>query len=203
MKDDPILNERFGKYTPEGKLTPGYGDGYQFYVGHDDVHSILLDLLTSEKLGFKGNMFGFDDQALNDAILALFKIPSVHVQLSLDKSQAGGVHEKQILAADQAQDPVDFANSFCILQSATHQISHTKGGILASQGLYFGGSTNWSSSGEGTGISLQVDTKNPPGFKAQNNTLTVSSNKTNLLRFGVELDVEHSSGLAGKSTIKA
>ncbi|MDE1829384.1 MAG: hypothetical protein KGI25_03575 [Thaumarchaeota archaeon] len=196
MSDDPVLNERFGKYTPEGKLTPGYGDGYLFYAGRDDIHGIMLDLLQAEKLSCKINMYGFDDQELNDAILAYFKNPSIHVQISLDKAQAGGVHEKQILEADQQQDPADFANSFTILQSATHQISHTKGGVLASQGIYFEGSTNWSSSGEGTGVSLKADVANPKGFKAQNNTLYVSTNKTNLTRFSVELDVEH---LVGKN----
>lgn len=193
--DDPTL-AILGKWTPEGHLTPGYGNSYLFFVGRDDVHGILLHLITSEKLSLKLNMFGFDDQELNDAILALFKVPSIHVQISLDKSQAGGVHEKSILAADAQQDASDYANSFCILQSATHQISHTKGGVLASQGIYFEGSTNWSSSGEGAGISLKTDVKNPAGFKAQNNTLLVSTNSVNFRRFQVQLDTEHQIGLA-------
>lgn len=194
MTDNPALAV-FGQYTPEGVLSPGYGDSYLFFVGRDDVHGILLHLLSNEKMSLKLNMFGFDDQELNDAILALFKVPSVHVQVSLDKSQAGGVHEKQIIAADEAQDPTDFSNSFCILQSATHQISHTKGGVLSSQGIYFEGSTNWSSSGEGTGISLKADVTNPKGFKAQNNTLLVSTNPVNLRRFSTQLDVEHLIGV--------
>lgn len=192
--DDPTL-ATLGQYTPEGHLTPGYGNSYLFFVGRDDVHGILLHLITNEKLSLKLNMFGFDDDELNQAILALFKVPSVHVQISLDRSQAGGVHEKSILAADQAQDPTDFANSFVILQSATHQISHTKGAVLASQGVYFEGSTNWSSSGEGTGISLKSDVKNPAGFKAQNNTLLVSTNSVNYRRFQTQLDNEHTIGL--------
>jgi hypothetical protein len=194
MSDDPRL-AIFGQYTPEGELSPGYGDSYIFFVGRDDIHGILLHLLTNEKMSLKLNMFGYDDQDLNDAILALFKVPSVHVQVSLDKSQAGGVHEKAIIAADEAQDPSDFANSFCILQSATHQISHTKGGVLASQGIYFEGSTNWSSSGEGTGISLKADVKSPAGFKAQNNTLLVSTNPVGMRRFSIQLDTEHNVGL--------
>lgn len=194
MSDDPTL-AILGQYTPEGVLTPGYGNSYLFFVGRDDVHGILLYLIQNEKLSLKINMFGFDDQELNDAILALFKVPSVHVQVSLDKSQAGGVHEKAIIAADQENDPVDMANAFVILQSATHQISHSKGGVLASQGIYFEGSTNWSSSGEGTGISLKADVKNPAGFKAQNNTLLVSTNQVNLRRFNAQLDVEHQIGL--------
>lgn len=195
----------FGQYTPEGVLTPGYGNSYLFFVGRDDVHSILLHLIQSEKLSLKLNMFGFDDEELNTAILNLFKIPSIHVQVSLDKSQAGGVHEKKIIAADQAQDPADFANSFTILQSATHQISHTKGGVLASQGIYFEGSTNWSSSGEGVGISLKANVKNPSGFKAQSNTLLVSTNSVNFRRFATQLDTEHQIGLAqnAKANLKS
>lgn len=192
--DDPSLAP-FGQYTPEGTLTPGYGNSYLFFVGRDDVHSILLHLITNEKLSLKLNMFGYDDEELNQAILNLFKVPSVHLQISLDKSQAGGVHEKKLIVADEQQDASDFANSFCILQSATHQISHTKGGVLASQGIYFEGSTNWSASGEGTGISLKADVANPKGYKAQNNSLLVSTNQVNLRRFQSQLDNEHTIGL--------
>jgi hypothetical protein len=200
---DDLRLQPFGKYTPEGKLTPGYGDHYLFFVGRDDVHSILLDLITNEHMSFKMNMFGYDDQTLNDAIFALFKNPSIHVQISLDRSQAGGVHEKQLLTADEQQDPSDFANSFVILESETSQISHTKGGVLASQGIYFEGSTNWSASGEGTGISLVADVSNPKGFKAQNNTLLVSCNPVGLSRFSVQLDVEHQTGLKQAAKRKA
>lgn len=194
MSDNSAL-QVFAKYTPEQQLQAGYGDSYLFFVGRDDIHGILLHLIQSEKLSLKINMFGFDDEELNNAILALFKNPSIHVQVSLDRTQAGGVHERALIGADQAQDPADFANSFCVLQSATHQISHTKGGVLASQGIYFEGSTNWSSAGEGTGVSLKSDVENPKGFKAQNNTLLVSTNPVNMRRFNVQLDVEHSIGL--------
>jgi hypothetical protein len=44
--DDPRL-AALGKYTPEGSLTPGYGETYLFMVGRDDVHGILLHLLTA------------------------------------------------------------------------------------------------------------------------------------------------------------
>ena len=198
MPDDPRL-VMLGQFTPEGILTPGYGDHYLFMVGRDDVHGILVHLLGQEKLGLKLNMFGYDDQELNDAILALFNNPGVLVQISLDKSQAGGVHEKAIIAADEAKDPTDFSSSFCILESATHQISHTKGGVLLGQQVWFEGSTNWSASGEGEGISLKADVKNPPGFKAQNNTLLVSTNPVGFTRFSTQLDAEHRIGL-GQST---
>ena len=178
-----------GQFTPEGVLSEGYNDHYLFFVGRDDVHGILLYLLNHETLGFKCNMFGYDDQELNDAILNFFKTPSIKVQVTLDKSQAGGVHEKALLAAD-ASNP-DFNNSFVVGESATDQISHTKGGVFEGQGLWFEGSTNWSSAGEGTGISLKQDVSDPKGFKAQNNTLLVSVNPVGLRRFNNQLDSEH------------
>ena len=197
MDDDPRL-AHFGLFTPEAYLTPGYGDHYLFMVGRDDVHGILLNLISAETMGLKLNMFGYDDEALNEAIVALMHNPNVAVQGTLDQSQAGGVHERAILAQDVAGDP-DFYNSFAVGQSATHQISHTKGGVLVAQGLAFEGSTNWSASGEGTGVSLApLDPHKPPapGYKAQNNTLLVSSNPVFCARFSARLDTEHLVALA-------
>lgn len=190
MIDDALLAE-LGQFTPEGKLSKGYGDHYLFFVGRDDVHGILHYLIPQEKQSFKMNMFGYDDDELNQDILNLLENPSIHVQISLDKSQAGGVHERKIIETNKLKNPTAFSNSFTILQSQTHQISHTKGGTLASVGVWFEGSTNWSNSGEGTGISLKADVKNPAGFKAQNNTLLVSTNKIGFIRFANQLDTEH------------
>jgi len=190
MIDDPKL-QQLAVFTPEQALNPGYGNHYLFFVGRDDVHGILLHLVKQEKLGFDFNQFGFDDQELNDAIMAMLKDSSITVQATLDKSQAGGVHEKAILAADVAQNASGFNNSFAIGESATHQISHTKGGIFVGQGIGYEGSTNWSSSGEGVGISLKADIKNPAGYKAQNNTLLVSTSPVFISRFQRQLLAEH------------
>jgi hypothetical protein len=189
MIDDPKL-QQLAVFTPEQQLNPGYGNHYLFFVGRDDVHGILLHLIKQEKLGFDFNQFGFDDQELNDAILALLKNPTVSVQATLDKSQAGGVHERAILSADETNDP-SFLNSFAIGESATHQISHTKGGIFVGQGIGYEGSTNWSASGEGEGISLKADVAAPKGFKAQNNTLLVSTSPVFISRFQRQLLAEH------------
>jgi hypothetical protein len=186
---DDLRIASLAQFTPAG-LTPGYGQSYLFFVGKDDVHGILKYLLTNEKMAFKFNMFGFDDEELNQVIMDMLKNPSIRVQATLDKSQAGGVHEKKIIASDETNNP-NFLNSFAIGQSATHQISHTKGGVLVGQGVWFEGSTNWSASGEGTGISLKADVKNPAGFKAQNNTLLVSVNPVMLSHFSEQLDAEH------------
>jgi hypothetical protein len=187
MSDDPRL-AALGKFTPEGKLTPGHGDHYVFFVGRDDAHSILHTLIPAETMTFKFNQFGYDDDELNADIVTLMGNPNVRVQATCDASQAGGVHERKILAMDLANDPA-FYNSFAVGQSATHQISHTKGGICVSQGIGFEGSMNWSGSGEGTGILFKG--KQPAGFKAQNNTLLVSTNPVFLARFSARLDTEH------------
>lgn len=199
MSDDPRL-AKFGQFTPEQVLTPGYGDHYLFLVGRDDVHGILHLLLTSETMGLKLNMFGYDDEELNDDILELMQNKNVAVQGSLDRSQAGGVHEKRILAADALKDP-EFYNSFVILESATHQISHTKGGVLVAQGLGFESSVNWSGSGEGTGINLKQALQ-APGYKAQNNTFVVTANPVFVARLAARLDVEHLAGLAQQNVMK-
>jgi hypothetical protein len=191
--DDPRL-AALGKFTPEGCLTPGYGDHYLFMVGRDDVHGILHDLIPRESMTFKLGMFGYDDDELNADILGLLDNPNVRVQITLDKSQAGGVHERAILA-DNAKRGASWYNSVAIGQSATHQISHSKGGVLVSLGMGFEGSTNWSNSGEGTGIKLDPKAKPAPGYKAQNNTLLVSTNPVFLARFSARLDTEHITAL--------
>lgn len=187
MNDD-IRLQVLSKFTPAG-LTPGYGQSYLFFVGRDDVHGILHYLITNETLALKFNQFGYDDDELNQDILTLMANPGIRVQGTLDKSQASGVHEKAILAADEANPK--FLNSFAIGQSETHQISHTKGGVLIGQGLWFEGSTNWSKSGEGVGIQLNPGLPDPAGYQAQNNTLLVSCNPVMLAHFGEELDKEH------------
>lgn len=193
MTDDPRISA-FGVCTPEGTLTPGYGDHYIFFAGRDDVHGILLKLLQAETMGLKMNMFGYTDKALNDAIMILLKNPNVAVQGTLDSFQALGATEAAMLAADVVVNP-EFYNSFVVTASATSQISHTKGGVLIGQGLAFESSVNWSDRGEGTGISLDPAVKPVPGYKAQNNTLVISANPVLISRFGARLDAEHRTGL--------
>lgn len=191
---DNALLQELAQFTPEGRLMPGYGDHYLFFVGRDDVHSILMKLIGDEKLEIDFNMYGFADSDINDLIIAKIQDPSIVVQGTLDKSQAGGTSEKKLLALDEAKDASGFANSIAIGESATHQISHTKGAVLVGQGIWFEGSTNWSAGGEGNGISLQIKPgalKQPAGFKAQNNTLLVSCNPVQLGRFKVQLHAEH------------
>jgi hypothetical protein len=178
------------QYTREGAFGPTASVDFRvFYVGRDDVHGVLVHLFTRVRLSVKMNMFGYDDDQLNQILIGLVKDPTVMVQVTLDSSQASGVTEKAILSSDEVNDPAGYAADFAVGQSDTHQISHTKGGVL--DGIVaFEGSTNWSSSGEGTGISLAAVKQNP-GFKAQNNTLAVYVNPYEIAKFSARLDYEH------------
>ena len=178
------------QYTNEGAFGPTASPDFRvFYVGRDDVHGVLVHLFNRVRLSVKMNMFGYDDDQLNQILDGLVKDPTVMVQVTLDRSQASGAHEKAILSSDEVNDPTGYAADFAVGQSDTHQISHTKGGVL--DGIVaFEGSTNWSSSGEGTGISLTSATQHP-GFKAQNNTLAVYVNPYEIAKFSARLDYEH------------
>jgi hypothetical protein len=177
-------------YTAEQAFGPTASPDFRvFYVGRDDVHGVLMHLYTRVTLSVKMNMFGYDDDDLNGVLMGLMQNPAVMVQLTLDRSQAGGPAERAILTSDVAQDAAGFANDVAIGDSATDQISHTKGGVL--DGIVaFEGSTNWSASGEGTGINLTAP-KQAPGFKAQNNTLAVYVNPYEIAKFAARLDYEH------------
>ena len=181
------------QFKREGQFDPGdSGDARTFYVGRDDVHGILKYLLSRCSRSLYMNMFGYDDDELNGIIAGLVDSEHVFVQGTLDKSQSGGVHEKAILAGwDTA-----VRASFAIGQSATHQISHTKGGVIDGK-VGWAGSTNWSASGEGSGIVLgPLGTKQMAGYKAQNNTLDVFVNPVELAIFTAELNEEHGVALA-------
>lgn len=191
MTDDPRI-DALAQFTLEGALTPNFGESYLFFVGRDDVHGVLKYLLLQEKLALKVSMFAWDDQELNDIVMAAMKTKTTRVQISLDKSQSSGVHERKILALDETLDSVDFANSVVICESETHQILHTKGGVCVGLGVAFEGSTNWSGSGEGVG----TDVEGAKRVKAQSNTLLVTVNPVVVARFSANLDSEHAVGLA-------
>jgi hypothetical protein len=177
-------------YTAEQAFGPTASPDFRvFYVGRDDVHGVLMHLFTRVSLSVKMNTFGYDHQDLNNVLISLVRNPSVMVQVTLDKTQASCPTEKAILGSDVAHDTEGFANDFAVGESPTGQISHTKGGVL--DGIVaFEGSTNWSSSGEATGISLDA-AKQSPGFKAQNNTLAVYVNSYEIAKFAARLDYEH------------
>jgi hypothetical protein len=177
------------QYTLEKAYSPTASNHFHlFFVGRDDVHDILKHVLSRVRVSLYLNMFGYDDDELNDILMAKALDPNVTMLITLDKSQAGGKHEKMLLDADKQHELAQFNTHFVIGQSATHQISHTKG-FVADTKVGGEGSVNWSASGEG----MFVVTGKPggPGFKAQNNTQTIFTDPDSVSRFQTELIAEH------------
>ena len=183
-------------YTLEKQFSPKSSADFRlFYVGRDDVHDILKHVLSRVTVSLYMNMFGYDDDELNDLIMDIVHNRNVTCLITLDKSQAGGVHEKRLLDSDAAKDPKGFNTHFVIGNSATHQISHTKGfvayGLVGAEG-----STNWSASGEGTFV---VQGKpGGVGYKAQNNTQSIFTCPDAISRFQAQLLAEHVAAQASK-----
>ncbi len=168
-----------------------------FFAGRDDVHRVLRHVLSRVTTSLYLNMFGYDDDELNDIVMGIVHNPQITCLITLDKSQAGGVHEKRLLDSDAAKDPDGFRTHFVIGQSATHQISHTKG-FVADGVVGCEGSTNWSASGEGSFI-LKATSAGGVGYKAQNNTQTVFTDPHAVQRFQAQLIAEH---LAAQHAVK-
>lgn len=170
-------------FTRGGAPSTASGNFRLLFVGRDDVHKALRHVLSSVTTSLYLNMFGYDDDELNDIIMGIVHNPAITCLITLDKSQAGGVHEKRLLDSDAAKDPEGFRTHFVIGQSATHQISHTKGfvadGVIGAEG-----STNWSNSGEGTFVVTGR-------YKAQNNTQTFFTDPYAVQRFQAQLIAEH------------
>jgi hypothetical protein len=177
------------QYTQERAYSPTASKNFHlFFVGRDDVHDVLKHVLSRVRVSLYLNMFGYDDDKLNEILMAKAMDPSITMLITLDKSQAGGQHEKRLLDADKQHALAEFNTHFAIGQSATHQISHTKG-FVADGKVGGEGSVNWSASGEG----MFVVTGKPggPGYKAQNNTQTIFTDTDSVSRFQTELIAEH------------
>ncbi len=177
------------QYTQERSYSNNASrDFHLFYVGRDDVHDILKHVLSRVSISLYLNMFGYDDEELNDIIMNLVMDPDVTVVITLDKSQASGVHEKAILDVDREKDLANFNTHIAIGQSSTHQISHTKG-FVADGKVGGEGSTNWSNSGEG--VYVVSGRAGGKGYKAQNNTQSIFTDPDTINRFQTELISEH------------
>lgn len=134
MIDDRFKTGGFNEHYPRNMRS--------YYSPVDDVHGAILDAIKSAKHSLVIGMYGFDDDEFQSAILDKLKSKNVFVQLTLDKSQAGGVHERTLLAA--AQYP---SNMVAIGNSEKHAIMHLKCLVVDGAKLITG-STNWSTSGE-------------------------------------------------------
>jgi phosphatidylserine/phosphatidylglycerophosphate/cardiolipin synthase-like enzyme len=161
------------QYKAEKRFLDGYPpDQRSFFSPRDSVHALLASLLDSAQHSLVLNMYGYDDDELDELIRAKLDSEHVYVQMSLDKSQAGGVHEKELLKK-WANDK--FGNSIAIGTSEVHHaISHLK--VLIVDGVYtVTGSTNWSISGE----------------SEQDNQLTLSRNAVVASELRAVLDLNH------------
>jgi hypothetical protein len=165
--------ENLGQYKAEGRFLDGYPDDQRtFFAPRDNVHGLLVALLGTAQHSVVVNMFGYDDDELNKIIQAKLADEHVYVQMSLDRTQASGVHEKKILA-QWGNDA--FGNSIAIGTSSVHNaISHLK--VVIVDGVYtVKGSTNWSLSGE----------------QQQDNELTLSRNAVIAAETRAILDLNH------------
>jgi len=173
MVDAPFTWDDLATYKAEGRFLDGYPDDQRtFFAPRDNVHGLLAALLDSAQHSIVINMFGYDDDELNSIIQAKLADENVYVQMSLDRSQATGAHEKEILAKWSSDA---FGNSIAIGTSSVHNaISHLK--IVIVDGVYtVKGSTNWSLSGE----------------QQQDNELTLSRNAVVAAETRAILDLNH------------
>ena len=173
MAGTPFVWDDLAQYKAEGRFLDGYPDDQRtFFAPRDNVHGLLVTVLGSAQHSIVVNMFGYDDDELNKIIQGKLADEKVYVQMSLDRSQATGAHEKQILAR-WGNDA--FGNSIAIGTSSVHNaISHLK--IVIVDGVYtVKGSTNWSLSGE----------------QKQDNELSLSRNAVIAAETRAVLDLNH------------
>jgi phosphatidylserine/phosphatidylglycerophosphate/cardiolipin synthase-like enzyme len=149
---------------------PGYPveDHVTLYAPQDNLHGALVELVNSATESLVVSMFGFDDDALAAAILRKLQDEKVYVLLVLDSTQAAGKHEAALLKTMGYP-----SNSVVIGRSEKNAIVHLKTGVIDSLDV-FGGSTNWSESGEG----------------AQDNELTITRHPLVAARTRVKIDLE-------------
>ncbi len=169
---DPFDWDQLGQYKAGRRFLDGYPEDVRtFYSPVDDLHGVLTALLASTQKSIVLNMYGYDDTALDTIIREKLADEHVFVQMSLDRSQAGGVHERELLRA-WSNDLI--GNSIAIGHSTAGAISHMK--VVIVDGVYtVRGSTNWSLAGE----------------QRQDNELTIHNNAVIAAETRAELDRNH------------
>jgi phosphatidylserine/phosphatidylglycerophosphate/cardiolipin synthase-like enzyme len=123
-----------------------------------DGHGALVHVLGSAQLSLVGGMYGWDDDTLGPIYTAKAQQPDFLAMLSLDRSQAGGKHEQEVLShmhADSAGTSVAIGDvKDAVMRtvavgtsSVKSAISHLKQWVVDSR-FVIDGSMNESISGE-------------------------------------------------------
>ncbi len=156
---------------------PGWdANAYVFFSPRDPgVHQAIVDVVASAAHRVVVNMYGYDDDQVDKVLHGKAADPEITFWMNLDQSQAGGVHEKALLAAWATA----IGTSVAVGTSIKHAISHLK--VCVVDGLYvISGSTNWSLSGE----------------QAQDNQLTIERDPLKASRYESILLLNHAAMLA-------
>jgi phosphatidylserine/phosphatidylglycerophosphate/cardiolipin synthase-like enzyme len=148
----------------------------------DDVHGALKAVIASAQHSIVLAMYGYDDDELAALLDTALKDPTKFVQISLDKSQAGGVHERALLAKYSHEMT---GNSVAIGTSEKGAIMHRKMVIVDGE-WRITGSTNWSTSGE----------------TLQDNEATILHDADACTEARTVLDIEHTKMLAAMIALR-
>lgn len=136
---DLTVLDQFAK-APFAPGTPA--DRRTFYSPVDDVHGALAFVLDAAQRSLIVAMYGFDDDTLAGIIKTKLQSEDCYVQLTLDSSQASGVHERTLLTNEAF--PI---SSVAVGRSEKGAIMHLKE-IVIDGVILVTGSTNWSTGGE-------------------------------------------------------
>jgi phosphatidylserine/phosphatidylglycerophosphate/cardiolipin synthase-like enzyme len=134
-----LVRHKRGGVFPDGWPT----DRYSFFSPVDDVHGALIDVISSAQHCVMVNLYGYDDNEIDAILHSKAAAASMTFLMNLDKSQAGGIHEKVLLAPWASAE----GTSVAVGTSVKRAISHLKVCVVDHQ-FVIGGSTNWSLSGE-------------------------------------------------------
>lgn len=123
-----------------------------------DGHGALTEILGSAQISLVGGMYGWDDDDLAAVYIKKAQQPDFLAMLSLDRSQAGGVHEKEVLSkmhSDSAGTSIAIGDTTdAVMKTVAVGTSSVKGAIShlkqwVVDGRYVvDGSMNESTSGE-------------------------------------------------------
>lgn len=160
-----------------GGFPPDYPATWRtFYASVDDVHGVLMAVIGSAATSLACAMYGFDDDEIADLIERKLADEHVQVTLTLDSSQAGGVHERRILARETYP-----ASIVAVGRSEHGKIMHLKEAVIDGR-IVVTGSTNWSAQGE----------------QAQSNQLTVLFDRAEAHLARCRIDAIHAHILQAK-----